>query len=741
MRRIIRGLLAAAFPALIAGSVFLAPMTTRAESAAIGAVAVDRLKVDAFSALKRGEFERSSQLLRQAASGGSDPKLELMASWVTTFTSQYAKTLADRKTLYEKAVAQVKLLEGKGKSDYAMDSATRAYLLVIDKRAFRTEGWVDALLKSRTAAALEYEKTGLWHLAARLYMDLGAVEPANPVWKSKLKIAGRHVRIQALYTPDLFKALLQSKQKEDDLVDGMLEAAGILTRSATTRPATQPAEGLDGVDAKVDWRDLLRGIKYDMVAEVLNDAVENYYRPANYRELVTGGLNALRLFATTPEIDTAFATLANAENQAAFLKAIDQQLVMTSLAGENDFGAYRRVIEKLGEANDTTVKLPENVLTHEFLDGALGELDPFSSMIYPQQLEEFRTSTEGEFSGVGIEIRRDESGALMVISPIEDSPAYRGGIKAGDSITHVNGSFVKGMMLDQAIKKIKGPTGTKVTLTVRSPDGKIQDHELKRDTIKVASIKGWKRQPGGGWEWMIDPVQRVGYVRLTSFTKTTAGDLDRAIQQLQDDGARGVILDLRANPGGLLSSAIDVADDFIKTGTIVSTRADRKTPQDPSIGSADPDTKKCVLPMIVLVNQLSASASEIVSGALKDQKRAIIVGERSYGKGSVQMLFGINGRSAALKLTTSHYYLPSGRCLHREETSTEWGVEPDYVIEMTPEQARAAMDARQQMDVLRALADKSGKEPTTKPADLLDVDPQLSAAVMLLRFQVAGVKL
>ena len=210
---------------------------------------------------------------------------------------------------------------------------------------------------------------------------------------------------------------------------------------------------------------------------------------------------------------------------------------------------------------------------------------------------------------------------------------------------------------------------------------------------------------------------------------------------MEKDGVRGMVLDLRSDPGGLLNVAVDVSDMFINEGTIVSTRADRDNGHSPSTSDADPGARKYKMPLVVLVNQYSASASEIVSGALKDHGRAIIVGERSYGKGSVQMLFPVAGRTAALKLTTARYYLPSGRCLHREETSTEWGVDPDFTIEMTPEQMLKAIDARTEMDVVWSPGDDAMPVPATQPTNLLDVDPQLSAAVMLMRLQIAGVKL
>lgn len=715
----------------------------------------DRLKTDAMAALRKGEYSRSTELLKRAAANGGDPSLEMMASWVSSFNAQYEQTLAGRKVEHDKAVARAQLLLQKEKPEYALDAVARAYTLALDKRAFRAEPWVDGLVQARAKAAEQAEKDGQYDKSTRIYARLAELEPSNPVWKSRLKKSSRHLQVMALYTPGQFKALQKSKQKSDEEVDEILKAAGLVPApttqsSATTQPATSldPVTGepvrrkpdADAPDVAIDWREMLKGIEFEMIPGAMRDAVTNYYRDVNYQTMTLGGLQALRLLATTPGIDVAFPKLNNKASADAFLALIDEAIVMAKRGNPDSYSDFRAVVTKVREGNRTTVDLPESVVVHEFMDGALEELDPFSSMIWPQQLEEFRTATEGEFSGVGIQIERDESGDLKVVSPIEDTPAYRAGIKAGDMITHINGELAKGMMLDQAVKRIKGPSGTRVTLTVRSPDGKVKDHSLKRDTVKVASVKGWKRLPGGGWNWIVDPVQRIGYVRLTNFSKTSLDDLDRAVKQMQAEGAKGMVLDVRSDPGGLLTTAVDIADRFIKEGTIVSTKADRETPQSPSVNEADPGSKKLSMPIVVLVNQFSASASEILAGALKDHNRALIVGERTYGKGSVQMLFRVAGRNAVLKLTTSHYYLPSGRCLHREENSTEWGVDPDFKIEMSPEQVRAVLDARQAMDVVYA-PDEQRPAPTTKPTDLLQVDPQLGAAVMLMRLQVAGVQL
>ncbi|MFI5378535.1 MAG: S41 family peptidase [Tepidisphaerales bacterium] len=412
---------------------------------------------------------------------------------------------------------------------------------------------------------------------------------------------------------------------------------------------------------------------------------------------------------------------------------------------DNQQKALVELIVKLKKTNDDTVNLPEEVFVSEFADGAFGALDPFSTVIWPQDWEEFKKTTQGEFTGVGIQIHVDELGNLKVVSPLEDSPAYKAGIKPDWIISHIDGKSAKWINVNQAVKRITGPAGTKVTLTMRMTNGESKDYSLVREVIKVASVKGWMHKPGGGWEYFIDPDNKIAYMRLTNFSKTTAADVKQALNDAMAAGARGVIMDLRYNPGGLLNAATDVVNRFITKGLIVSTRPDRPDSPVPSSSiSARPVRDEANCPLIVLVNQYSASASEIVSGALKDHHRAIIVGERTFGKGSVQMLYPLNGgQQSVLKLTTSHYYLPLGKCIHREENSKEWGVEPDVVVEMTPDQTRAALGARQEADVLRDPNDPAPKpdDGDNKPKekkDLLGADPQLGAALLLMRLELAN---
>lgn len=692
---------------------------------------VEQLKAEAFRALRIGEFTKVGELLDKARGiNANDPTLEKMVGWTKEFESQRKEFAAERQKQYEKAVGDVKKLQAAGKHVYVPDAAARAYLLAADKKAFRAEPWVDALIKDAIAKAEDYEKKEQWMKALRLYSDLGSLEPAQPVWKERLKTVTRRVRLLALYTPDTLKEIQQAESKEREAADEIL--------NPTTQPSTKPVKPENEDNFKIDWKETLRGIRMDMLWDALVDARGNYYRDTNFKQLAVGGLNGLKVLVTTQGLDKAFPKLAEADKREAFLALLSERIAANKDATvANEQLVLRDTLAKLKAENTRTINLPEEVLVSEFADGAFAELDPFTSMIWPNDLDEFRKSTQGEFFGVGIQIQNDDDGSLKVVSPLEDTPAFKAGIKAGDIITHINGKNAKGISTNQAVRTITGPKGTVVNLTVRSPDGTSKDYAIKRDVIKVISIKGYTHLPGGGWDYYIDPDSKIAYIRLTNFTAETSKELDAAITKLGDSGAKGIILDLRYNPGGLLTAATEVCDKFLTDGVIVSTRPDRDTGNPHTVARAKKDADESHLPLVVLVNQYSASASEIVSGALKDQKRATIVGERTFGKGSVQMLFPLTDRSALLKLTTSHYYLPAGKCIHREENSTDWGVEPDLTVEMTPEQMRAAITARQQHDVLRdekaPATDKTGK-------DLISSDPQLSAAVLLLRLELADAR-
>lgn len=352
------------------------------------------------------------------------------------------------------------------------------------------------------------------------------------------------------------------------------------------------------------------------------------------------------------------------------------------------------------------------------------------------------TADEGaqlKLNDQGLTIKRP--GRLTVVSPLAGTPAQRAGLKPNDLIISVNGQDTTGWSLDQAVREITGPEGSTVTIGIeRKGVDKPMEFKLTRSSIEIDSIRGWKLLPGGKWDYFIDDKRQIGYIRLSQFIPQSSEDMTAAFDEMNKQGhVQAVILDLRYNPGGLLRKAADVVDLFVRSGRIVSTVDANGTTT--SQYSARPHNTLRKIPMVVLINQGSASASEIVSGALQDYQSALIVGERSYGKGSVQDLTPIDGSRAILKLTTQYYKLPGGRIIHRKPKALSWGIEPGLKIDMTEQQAFDAIELRRDLDVLHEADDHEDPEnPFAKVEDMFKraLDPQLEAGLMYLRVKLAS---
>jgi carboxyl-terminal processing protease len=324
-------------------------------------------------------------------------------------------------------------------------------------------------------------------------------------------------------------------------------------------------------------------------------------------------------------------------------------------------------------------------LVEDMINGGLERLDPHSSFINAKDYRQFSRQSKGKFGGVGIQISTDrQTGQLLVISPMVGTPAYNAGVMAGDLIIKIDGKATDSMHLNEAVEMIQGEPGQPITLTVIHEGTKEQiDLTMSRAEIEVHSVLGDVRKPDHPeeWDFVIDKANKIAYIRLVAFTETTAADLRKVIEQLQADGVRGLVLDLRNNPGGLLRAAVEVADLFLTEGRIVSTKG--RTKEEQVYDAKDEGTLLLPAknyPMVLLVNRYSASASEIVAAALQDHKRAVVIGERSYGKGSVQNIIEMENHSSALKLTTASYWRPSGKNIHRfpdSKETDEWGVRPD----------------------------------------------------------------
>lgn len=307
-------------------------------------------------------------------------------------------------------------------------------------------------------------------------------------------------------------------------------------------------------------------------------------------------------------------------------------------------------------------EVTDKELIESAIDGMLSHLDPHSAYLNEERFRDMQVSTKGEFGGLGIEVTM-ENGFVKVVSPIDDTPAFRAGIEAGDYITHIDGEAVMGLTLSEAVDKMRGRVGTEIDLEIRREghEGPIE-LTLVRDIIKIRSVR--HRTEGN-----------AGYIRITTFNQNTGSGVREAVKEIKDelgDNLIGYVIDMRNNPGGLLDQAIDVSDAFLDKGEIVSTRGrhERDTKRDNARAGDLADG----LPIVVLINGGSASGSEIVAGALQDHKRAIVLGTPSFGKGSVQTVIPLPGR-AAMRLTTARYYTPSGRSIQAK------GIEPDIIVE------------------------------------------------------------
>lgn len=343
----------------------------------------------------------------------------------------------------------------------------------------------------------------------------------------------------------------------------------------------------------------------------------------------------------------------------------------------------RLFIDTLDQVDRNYVKdVSRRELMEAAIEGMVRKLDQYSNYIPPTQIDRFKTSVENEFGGIGIRVGL-EGNALIIISPLFGTPAYKAGLLAGDRIMKINDESTKGFSLQDAVNRLKGKIGTSVTLTVVHPrDNEPRTVSIKRTNVQVETVLGFERAQDDAWIYFCDEKKKIGYICLTSFGRRTASELKKAMKELQEKGARALILDLRFNPGGLLASAIEISDLYISEGRIVSTEG-RNVPK--TVWDAHKTGTYGELPMVVLANRYSASASEIVSACLQDHDRAIVVGERTWGKGSVQNIISLEQGRSALKLTTAKYMRPSGKNIHRDKNAKpedEWGVKPNNGYEL-----------------------------------------------------------
>lgn len=387
---------------------------------------------------------------------------------------------------------------------------------------------------------------------------------------------------------------------------------------------------------------------------------------------------------------------------------------------DNTYEQMKLLVDVLGYIQDNYV---DDTQTQKLVYGAAAgmvrTLDPFSQFLEPEMNREMKTETEGQFGGVGLRLNIKDDW-LTVLTPMPGSPAYRLGILPNDRIAEIDGAPTKDMDMEDALKRMRGAPGTKVKVKIyrgaaeASEEGwKPRDFEITRELVKIDSVYS-KKLDGG-----------VGYARVSEFSAKTADDLADALRKLTKDGATSLVLDLRNNPGGLLSAAVEVSSLFLGEGKLIVYTQGRRpeSRQDFTAGQKAPYSS---LPLVVLLNGGSASASEIVAGALQDHKRAVVVGQRSYGKASVQSLIPLPDGSG-LRLTVARYYTPTGRSIHRDEKNKTGGIPPDIAVPVTPETEAKLYE---QWEMIYAKDKKP--QSAVKPEDAVR-DEQLDRAAELLK--------
>jgi len=663
---------------------------------------------------------------------GTEPQNRQLHQWLSTYLKHMkAMTVANANT-YQQQSALAKKDMTKSNPIPAFEHLLAAYAVSIDKAAFKKKPWVISLVDRTAKKAASYNRTNHFLDALEIYTQLNRMYKISMRFYTRLQKVTRRTTLLAEYTPRQFYKLQESfllKKVPVALPQGA-HIPGQKSKPQAPTPKTPPSYH--------NWHKSIRGIHQDLLVEALDETEHHWVFNLNYNQLLTGGLKMIRLFPQTPMLADAFPRLKNQTDARRFVAAMKRLLKTTESHQTIDTDQMISIWSKLLSADKSSVKIPTGVMVKEFTNGALGTLDPFTDVFWPSQVAEFNKMMEGKFGGVGIQIQPHD-GFLRVVSPLNGTPASRAGIEANDLITTVNGKSILGLSLDSVIHKIEGPPGTWVTLGIRrGKDPSLLIFHLKRAEIQVHTVEGFLRNPATGrWRLMIDPKEKIGYIRVTQFESNTAREFKRDIKYLLRHHVRGIIIDLRYNPGGLLEIALRMCRMFLKNGVILSTYG-RTSPKQTWYATAHPMVPTNI-PMIVLVNQDSASASEIFSGSMHDRHRALIIGHRTYGKGSVQNIIPIGlKQNAILKLTMAHYYLPDGECVERNPHSTTWGVEPNIVVPFSPAQLLALQETWMHAEILptssdKAKAEKLGSNPRRQPIKQEEFDTQLDTALMMMR--------
>jgi len=485
-------------------------------------------------------------------------------------------------------------------------------------------------------------------------------------------------------------------------------------------------------------------IEKQMFIDAFDILDSSYINIIDYRRIAVKGIERCELLVEVMnklEVDNEY-KMANSQ-YIAWLEALGEIVsrldrLQTDMGKDELLDIFDRVLA-INDSSRTPAALPAALLISQFSKGATSALDPYTAIYWPSQVKDFEKSITSRFSGIGIKFSKQE-GLTKIVSVLPDTPAHKSGLQAGDIIMEVGGIGTKDISSDCVVKRITGPEGTEVKLTIRrSNEDKARSITLPRARITVPSVHGWQQTESGKWLYMFDGTDRIGYIRISSFNSRTADDFERLLSRLEANRLKGLILDLRSNPGGLLTSAVEIADKFIAEGLLLRTQ--------PRFGmakyiSAHHTGTHADYPVAVLINKSTASASEILAGVLQDRKynRATLIGERSYGKGSVQSITNHCGDGAKLKYTMAYYHLPSGqrvesRHLMEKSGRMDWGVLPSVNVELQTNELQEIARVQKSNEFAAATGklDPLDSIDRYSSRETIDSDPQLATGVLVLK--------
>ena len=681
----------------------------------------------AYAAILRGDYEAGRTAVDSLLKDRDPAETERVHDWLKSYRQEVeARNELKTKTMEWNVENAREALADKDKTFLALSFTAQACAYAADPNDLTQSPWVAELTERCKAEARECEKADRWTRALNYYMLLERLYPKNEEISKLSEDAMRHARIEVLY--------------EDDK----------------------------------SMRERIKDVNKDLLQTAVRLIHRLYYEEPDFKKAAGGALDNLTTLCGTSKLYKYLDGLANPALRQHFLRGLDD--LRTELKGTTEY-SYKdllRLFNQVSELNRGSIELPDGLLVIEFLEGVHNDLDEYTDVFWPADSKDFEKRMMGGFDGIGIQLGLDEhSNRLKVVTPLENSPALEAGIQPDDLIVTVNGESTKGWNTDDAVRNIMGPAGTEVVLTMLRPStGEELAFKLIRRNIVLASVRGVGRSPDdiNAWNYMLDKEAGVAYIRLTNFLPGSQAELTRALEDAHTQGMKALVLDIRHNPGGLLEVAIEVVSDFLEEGEVVSTR-----------GRLESDIRERVagkalykdIALVILVNEGSASASEILAGALQDHHRAIVVGERTFGKGMVQHIRPLGDTEARLKLTTALWYLPSGRSLQKWPHADTWGVEPDWNLKLTPKEFRQVIERERETYIIhnenrdsgnkvlseeereKLLAslkgdseDKDDEPPLLTDADikLLDSDPypapksdpQLDTALLMIRVKLAA---